>query len=76
MSIKIKKALDIVRVIGNKAVHPGQINFDVDDISTAQLLFKLINMIVESLVTEPKELGELYEKLPETVKNSIEKRDK
>ena len=30
----VQQALDVVRVIGNKAVHPGQIAFDVDDKNT------------------------------------------
>ena len=30
LSIEIKKALDVVRVIGNNAVHPGQINLRDD----------------------------------------------
>ncbi len=76
LPIKIQKALDIVRVVGNKAVHPGQIDFDIDDIATAQMLFKLINMIVTSLITEPKELDGLYEKLPENAKEAIKRRDK
>ena len=75
LSIKIKKALDIVRVIGNKAVHPGEIAFDVDDIETARLLFNLINKIVDGLITEPKELDGLFDKLPQSVKDSIDKRD-
>lgn len=72
----VQKALDIVRVIGNKAVHPGQIAFDVDDTATATMLMHLLNMIVTRMITEPKEIDLLYQGLPDSVKNAIEKRDK
>lgn len=72
----VQKALDAVRVIGNKAVHPGQIAFDVDDKSTAETLMKLLNIITERLITEPKEIDGIFNALPQSVKDSIEKRDK
>jgi hypothetical protein len=72
----VQQALDIVRVVGNKAVHPGLIAFDVDDKETAIALMKLVNMITERMITEPKEINSMFEKLPDTVKDSIEKRDK
>lgn len=72
----VQKALDAVRVIGNKAVHPGQIAFDVDDKSTAEMLMKLLNIITERLITEPKEIDGIFDALPQSVKESIEKRDK
>lgn len=72
----VQKALDIVRVVGNKAVHPGQIVFDVDDNATATMLMHLLNMIVTRMITEPNEIDSLYQGLPESVKDSIEKRDK
>lgn len=72
----VQKALDAVRVIGNKAVNPGQIAFDVDDKSTAETLMKLLNIITERLITEPKEIDGIFNALPQSVKDSIEKRDK
>lgn len=72
----VQKALDVVRVVGNKAVHPGQIVFDVDDTNTAVMLMRLLNIIVERMITEPKEIDSLYQGLPESVKNAVEKRDK
>lgn len=71
----VQKALDVVRVVGNKAVHPGQISFDVDDKGTATMLMHLINIIVQRMISEPKEIDSLYQGLPESVKQSIEKRD-
>ena len=72
----IQQALDVVRVVGNKAVHPGQISFDVDDKNTAIMLMHLLNIIVERMISEPKEIESLYQGLPESVKESIAKRDK
>lgn len=72
----VQKALDVVRVVGNKAVHPGQIAFDVDDKGTAIMLMRLLNIIVERMITEPKEIDSLYQGLPESVKNAVENRDK
>jgi len=72
----VQQALDVVRVVGNKAVHPGQIDFDVDDKGTATMLMRLLNIIVDRMITEPNEIDSLYQGLPESVKESIEKRDK
>ncbi len=72
----VQQALDVVRAVGNKAVHPGQIAFDVDDKNTATMLMRLLNIIVERMITEPKEIYSLYQGLPESVRNAIENRDK
>ena len=40
------------------------------------MLMRLLNIIVERMITEPKEIESLYQVLPESVKESIEKRDK
>jgi len=70
----VQKSLDVVRVIGNDAVHPGQIDLR-DDVETAKALFKLVNLIAEKMITEPKEVEEIYESLPEDKKQQIEERD-
>ena len=75
LPLKIQQALDVVRVVGNKAVHPGTIAFDVDDEQTALMLMNLINMIVEYMISQPKQINEMYSKLPDSVKKSISKRD-
>ena len=72
---KIQQALDIVRVVGNRAVHPGTIAFDVDDIDTAKSLMRLINMIGQSMITDPNEIDKMYNQLPESAKQSIDRRD-
>lgn len=73
---KIQKSLDVIRVVGNNAVHPGHLDLK-DDVATATKLFSLINLIAERLITYPNEIEKLYdEKIPETTKQGIEKRDK
>ncbi len=72
---EIQKALDLVRVMGNNAVHPGQINLD-DDSDIAQKLFGILNFIADKLITEPKELGQLYtDAIPAESQEHIKKRD-
>lgn len=72
---RIQKALDAVRVIGNNAVHPGSIDLR-DDRATAESLFRLLNVIAEKMISEPKHVDEVYDKLPPTAKKAIEERDK
>jgi hypothetical protein len=72
---KIQKALDTVRVIGNNAVHPGVIDLK-DNPSIALSLFKLVNMVIDTMITQPKEVSGLFNSLPEESKKAIEKRDK
>lgn len=71
---KVQQMLDTVRVIGNHAVHPGEINLD-DQPQTAEALFRLVNIIAEKMITEPKEIDALYGSLPEKEKEQIAKRD-
>ncbi len=71
---KVQKALDIVRVTGNEAVHPGQIDLS-DDIETAKKLFGLVNIIARQMITEEKEVNSLYDSLPEEKRSAIEKRN-
>lgn len=76
LPIKIQQALDIVRVVGNKAVHPGQIDIS-DNYELASKLFGLINIIADVMITQPKEIENLYNNtLPPDTITAIEKRDK
>jgi hypothetical protein len=72
---KLQQALDSVRVIGNNAVHPGQIDLK-DDVDTAHKLFAFINIICDNQITQPKQISEFYEeKIPDNLKDAIAKRD-
>ena len=44
LSAKIQKALDICRVVGNNAVHPGKIDLN-DNPKIALNLFEMINVV-------------------------------
>ena len=70
---RIQQALDIVRVTGNNAVHPGEIDFN--DSTDFQTLFGLINLIADALITQPKQVAEMYDQLPEAAREGIKKRD-
>ncbi len=70
----VQQALDIVRVVGNEAVHPGQLDLK-DDVETAIKLFELINIIAKIMISQPKEIQKLYGMLPEDKRLAIEKRD-
>lgn len=69
----VQKSLDIVRVTGNDAVHPGQI--DTDDPEVVAKLFDLLNIIVEYMIALPKRVTGLYSGLPSGALNSIKKRN-
>jgi hypothetical protein len=70
----VQKSLDIVRVIGNEAVHPGTIDLQ-DKPETAVQLATLINFIVEAMITQPKMVSKLYHTLPAAKIEEIKKRD-
>ncbi|MBY6844645.1 DUF4145 domain-containing protein [Clostridium botulinum] len=74
LDVRIQKALDIIRVTGNNAVHPGTMDLQDDD-STAYKLFELINFIVNQMITQPKGIDNIYEELPIGAKEAIERRD-
>ena len=74
LPVMVQQALDSIRVIGNNAVHPGEINID-DNKDIAATLFMLLNLIVEKIIIEPKKVEEVYMRLPEGVRTAIEKRD-
>ena len=75
LDTRVQKALDLVRVVGNNAVHPGTLDLK-DDRETAAKLFVLVNRIADDMISHPKQLDALYdEKLSEGQKKQIAKRD-
>lgn len=75
LSSQMQKALDLLRVVGNNAVHPGQIDLD-DNVEIARKLFDILNYIAYELITKPKELERLYADLiPADTQEHIKQRD-
>ncbi len=71
---KIRQSLDILRVIGNEAVHPGHIDIR-DNRQMALTLFELINLIVDDQITRPAAVNAIYLTLPPEELAKIAKRD-
>lgn len=71
---RVQQALDVLRVVGNNAVHPLELDLQ-DDHETVASLFGLTNYIVQQQITEPKMLDAVYELLPEGAREAIERRD-
>lgn len=53
----LKEAMNSVRLIGNKASHPSELDIN-DNPEIANILFKMINFIVRQIITEPKKIKE------------------
>lgn len=74
LDVRIQQSLDIVRVIGNEAVHPGQLDLN-DNIGAAEQLFSLINIITDAMISQPKQIEKIYAALPESKRAAIAQRD-
>jgi Domain of unknown function (DUF4145) len=71
---EVQQCLDIVRVVGNEQVHPGQLDVR-DDPALASELFALVNFIVEDRISRPKAIKAIYDRLPKSKLDGIRKRD-
>lgn len=73
----VVRSLHTVRIVGNEAgAHEGQIDLtDKDNATVVNMLFKLINIIVEKTIAEPKEIEEVFGTLPENKRKAVADRD-
>jgi hypothetical protein len=75
LPVLVQQALDFCRVVGNNAVHPGEIQInDTPEIGVS--LFEMLNFIVEERIARPKQIQALYSGLPEGARKAIDARDK
>lgn len=74
LPVDAQQALDVLRVTGNNAVHPGEMDVDGNrDLVAAS--FELINFIVDQQITQKKRVANLFARLPDGAKDAIAKRD-
>lgn len=72
---EIQQSLDLVRVVGNNAVHPGQIVIE-DNKDSIEKFFGLVNLIVDVLIVQPTKVSAMFHALvPPAQKQQIAKRD-
>lgn len=71
----IQQALDVIRVTGNNAVHPLEMNLE-DDHDSVLVLFEMINFVVEERISRPQKTQQRFANLPEKARLAIAKRDK
>lgn len=71
---QIQEAFDSFRVIGNDAIHPGQIV--LNDNSDHSILFRLLNYMVDIGIAKPLEIRRVFESsVSSDQKDAIKKRD-
>jgi hypothetical protein len=71
----VQKSLDALRITGNNAVHPGEINLS-EEPERVSKLFELINFIASKMISEPKEIEGFYSNLPAGALEAVERRDR
>lgn len=76
LSDKLQQAFDFVRVTGNDAVHELGLIDVKDNPEIANALFGLLNFIVEKMITENKQIDDLYNLIPKSRRDKIEERNK
>ncbi|MBO3095844.1 DUF4145 domain-containing protein [Cellulomonas dongxiuzhuiae] len=74
LSQEVARAMDVVRVIGNNAVHPGLIEMG-GDVTPVPAMFTLLNLIVEQVIVRKAEVDRLFDSLPGGSREAIARRD-
>jgi Domain of unknown function (DUF4145) len=59
LPVEIQQSLDLLRVVGNHAVHPGQIVIE-DNREHIEKFFGLVNLIVDNLVVQPAKVNAMF----------------
>ena len=71
VSSDVIKAADIVRLVGNDAVHPDRVGVDIENApDVAKALFEFINWVAKEAISDPKARREKIAKLSAPFPNS------
>lgn len=71
-----QQAADLLRLTGNDAVHPSQLQIAGDDAKVGLSLFQLLNILVHRLITVPAQLQTMFDGLPEGKRQHVMDRDR
>ena len=71
---EIAIVLDSIRIVGNQAVHPGELDIEQND-DFVTPLFSLLNFIIDEKYSKPKKHKEFFGKMPLRAIEGTEKRD-
>jgi hypothetical protein len=74
LPLEVQQALDACRVIGNNAVHPGEMDLAATPDLPVQMC-ELVNFIVENRISQPKKIQAIYSSLPAKNLAAIQTRD-
>jgi hypothetical protein len=75
LPIQIQQSLDLVRVVGNNAVHPGQIVIE-DNHQNIEKFFGLVNLTIDVLIVQPAKVAAMFTTLvPPAQQQQIAARD-
>lgn len=72
---RLQQTADTIRVSGNGAVHPAQIQSQGDTAEVALTMFELVNFLVDDLIARPRKISHLFNAIPEGAREAIAQRD-
>lgn len=58
---QLQQTADTIRVSGNNAVHPAQIQDQGDTEEVALNMFELVNFLVDDLIARPRKISQMFE---------------
>lgn len=71
-----QRMADFLRITGNGAVHPGQLEVPDDQLAArTDLMFRFVNLLVEKFIALPALTEEAYAQLPQGSREAIDRRD-
>jgi hypothetical protein len=76
LSPAVQKAMDVVRMTGNEAVHPGTLDIGDGANGLALRMFGLVNLVAQQMITNPREADELFAEMPQPKQDGVAQRDR